>query len=312
MANNEHPAGITPRVLWGSALVAAVALAVQVADHFVPSFGVLLEQHPDWKGTLKVLAVVLVSFSLFFGVVRLWQFNVKPALSDLRAIRRDTREAVYKSGTLVHMIKPGNIDDFRAVFGRAEIIRAYNPPLKLLTEGHPEFRAVILEALQRQADYRLLAATQLLGRIQDLYRLWNPKRKRNAKFKVLENMKILYFDQEEGLHSQVANVCPWGDDLRGLSYFLVRQRQGNDIALLYLLGEPFVKVFDVPRWAIKITAPPEKNEIYDLLAEVFDDRWSLLDRGNSHPCPLPMFCEAERPRLRLQVPERQKKAGESA
>jgi hypothetical protein len=298
MADEEHEKRVW---LWiaiisGGIAVVAVILEAGALIPFVESF---YQAHPNVKGSVTFILAVFAFITIVFSVLLGWH-RVVARLEIIHQIQQSIKKLEANEAT-VRAINPHNPDDFRSVFAGAELIRAYNPPLTLLTT-RPEHRKVIFDVLSGSQDveYRAIVGKIGAARMLELYRKCLEEHPRRTANLALNKMLVSWFDHPDDLHTTVQK---WDflqpKDLRGLSFFLVeyvsRERR---TALLYILGEPFAAKFEVPKQSLEIHESGEPQDIFNLLLGTFDERWmDLLARTESRPCPLPDFCSENEAKL---------------
>ena len=162
------------------------------------------------------------------------------------------------------------------------------PPLTLL-ENHKENRDVIYEILQRAQSvaYEAIVGIEGAEKICHVYDLWmaDPDHRGEAS-QVLQRMLVACYDHPARLHCSI-DFGALGQDLRGLSFFVVERGAGDQRAgeaektnvLLYVLGEPFAKTFEVPTWSLKIVGRSARVDLYQMFLKLFSERWGRLRRG---------------------------------
>lgn len=251
----------------------------------VPEIDAFLEKTEPAKELVRISTLVLWAASIILVLVAAHR-TVLRLHGKLDDINYTIDDLLAQQGARVSIIKPRELPEFNKVFGSAARVMAYNPPLSLLTDDQRAHRDLIFKILSTScAEYRVLAGSELFERLKILRERWSIEHAREkAKLRVAHSrMKFIYFDHSEDLHTTIND---WGDlekDLRGVSFFLVEQPGGRHVALLYLLGEPFVRNFVVPPSAIKISsdAGTPGDQLFQRLSESFQQRWSMLDSGDN-------------------------------
>lgn len=191
-------------------------------------------------------------------------------------------KTLIESGLLgkesLRLIEPHGLDEFERVFQRAKDISAYNPPLKLLVSkrGH---RKVIENVLNNGSRYRVIAGSTCTTQLLKLRSVWLSDLKNDHSEdyikKLLRRMEILIYKIDNDLHSKVEGWLSGGVDYRGLCYFLIKN--GPDrTALMYILGAPFVRDFDVPSTAIAINSSDPIFELYSSMLSEYDMKWAKI------------------------------------
>lgn len=222
-----------------------------------------------------------VSSFLFCG----WLTYIVYYIDDFKRnfLKLDTKinNLAHAESTLVNIIKPKNKDDFYQAFQGATQVKAYNPPLTLL-RNQESHRNIIHGLLMTGCEYRMIVGNRLIERVQELSAAFHSDHKnKKKKLGALENLKIVHCVNHNDLHSEIDNwELMHQKDLRGFCFFLIKAEKEKRI-LLYLLGEPFVKEFDVPAKAILIVQK-EDMDMFNELESLFDTRWDKVSHNNDH------------------------------
>ena len=152
--------------------------------------------------TISILASVAGFLLYFFSISQSFTKSERKQEEITRLLansREDVNESLKSYGLHLNEVldtfEPKEIEGFRRVFGNANKIFAYNPPLNLLI-NEKDHRDVILSVLERRnGEYNLVCGKLLEPRVKDLgiewladtkSRAWTVQRKKDAlsKFKV--------------------------------------------------------------------------------------------------------------------------------
>lgn len=255
------------------------------------------EKHADVvTGALTVMLIVVsIVYNTELGRVTLEGVEAeRQKLANVDSSVRETLQLVRQK-TLIRTVNPHQLEDFNEVFGDAVRIRAYNPPLTLLTSKDRSFRDVIFRVLEKkEGSYRAIVGTEGGDKILKLGRLWESEQKLKSREETLKKMRITSYLYAGGLHSRLDQWPIFSTDLRGLSFFIIDTPTGCR-SLLYILGKPFVETFDAPDLGLVITEPQGDLQIYKKLQEMFDRRWVILEETSDphvvSDLPLTDFCK---------------------
>jgi hypothetical protein len=286
-------------ILWWAWLVSVVLTIVSgIADVGLMFFGDV----PHWVHTVFFICTFcLVVSQIWYNTEAARQLlgvttHNAQALFEIQERVEQTFRIVGQKA-VVTPIEPRDPLTFRMVFGDADKICAYNPPLTLLTSSSDAgFREVIFNFLQKNASsYRAIVGQQGVERLTHLHDLWISQYGAANANRALPRMLVTSYLHPEGLHTMQHPWPAFGeDDVRGLSFFLIETPQHRKV-LLYILGKPFVYNFEVPDLGLLITEPADDAKIYGLLHAAFDSRWGILLAAGADPniladLTLPAFC----------------------
>jgi len=284
------------------AVVTIFIIIVDILSLTVPLVMDISKKYPNIDGIITALSVISFLFWIVISVMIFTSYTKKIykhiiALENdkisyyIKDLHKNVIAMKNEQSSYIEILKPKNIHDFHKAFGNAIRIRAYNPPLTLLTR-EKEHRDLIYSLLKNGAEYNMIIGKELKDRVISLRNLWLNE---YGDISLLK-MHILPYYHEQDLHTKVKG---WNlnehQDLRGLSFFLIEYKHSSTKSiLLYLFGEPFVKDFEVPQTAIRVKSLSGKCELYDKFVETFDARWSKL-RGIYDTCGgnLPKICDED-------------------
>lgn len=320
MSNADKRNGGTeyPRILRWITVVLGVATAFSaIADAYcIVYLELAVKDIPRW---LQALSISFTAFLFISSILYITEVS-KELLQKSREgghaldrIKEDTQTTfeLVRQRTVVEAIDTRELEVFRSVFGGADRVRAYNPPLTLLIiDGNQAFRDVIYHFLLKEgAVYQaIVGKTGPEGetgadRILNLYDKWVHEKKHPQLNSALARMRVSSYLLPQGLHTK---QDPWpvfhdrdhppAYDLRGLSFFLIDSSRTRKV-LLYILGQPFVPDFEVPELSLLITEPSSQSSIYNKLEKAFEYRWDALSLRGKHPgvlnnLSLSEFCAA--------------------
>ncbi len=296
----------------------ATAFSAMADAYCIVYLQLAVKDIPRWLQTLSISLTAFLFISSILYITEASKQLLQSSRAGARALDRieeDTQATVelVRQRTVVEAIDTRELEVFKSVFGGADRIRAYNPPLTLLIiEGNHAFRDVIYHFLLKEgAEYQaIVGKTGPEGetgadRILDLYDKWVQEKKHAQLNSALARMRVSSYLLPEGLHTKQDPWPVFHDrdhpppyDLRGLSFFLIESAQTRKV-LLYILGQPFVPDFDVPEVSLLITEPRSQSSIYNRLDGAFKYRWDALSLRGKHPgvlnnLSLSEFCAAYR------------------
>jgi len=243
----------------------------------------------DIRMFVGIMSMVVIPISLFYFK---YQVETEAAWETLDALDGHVKELIGINGLTAKIVDPHLLEDFSSVFMGAKAIRAYNPPLTLLVnDKNSKYRDLIYNILQSSCEeYKIIAGNKTLANLSKLLDKWlNEKLVKTKRFAstketksrflgTINKIRVEHFDHEFDLHTEIGNLGKLGEDLRGMSFFLIETYTKNNIVLLYLFGEPFASRFEVTSHAIKVVSKIDTpgNELYKKLSDTYDRRWKNL------------------------------------
>ena len=183
------------------------------------------------------------------------------------------------------LIDPRKDKDYSSVFNGAREVRAYNPPLNLLTNpSKKSHRDVLKKLLSGGVPWKAICHKDATEShkviVEHLIREGLPESN-------VRNLFFSYYEEPHRLHTTVEDFpCKTGPDVRGTSFFLIRKKWEDNV-LLYPYGL-LSENFQAPKHAIWVRGPRDQNDLYNDLDDVFTKRWDseCLQRDTSSPEPV--------------------------
>lgn len=269
---SQHP-HVSATVFKVTLAFTVLSIALNMAEE-IPSAELFYKDHPDVHGTVSwVMSLSFIALGIS-SALTLW-IKVKPTFEILTSAL--VQWATTRSSVLsFEIVKPADLTVFKECFFSAERILAYNPPLTLLTNSKDHRSVIYANLMDTRFSYRMIVNRVGANRLCSLRDLWESDHG-SIKDEYLKKISAIVYDHAANLHTEIPEWGVLKNDLRGLSFFIIKHADERRTALLYILGEPFANSFVVPEFAIKVTGVRQSNELYTELKALFWKRWNELD-----------------------------------